>query len=271
MTVATARPVFAAAARGGEVEPTTGIVQALGVTRLDDETDAGRIARRLRQAPAASWGDLAGHVNEAWYPARLLAWVRCDECDAGMEVEAPTDREFSPELERPEVDFEAFEAFAARVERVAAPILARRREKTVELIVEPGPAACDDGGVVLLGSYDPPVPGDHGVIGHGPQVRLYHRGFYLEFRDQPFDLDAEIAETIEHELDHHEAWRRGDDPVDDDERAAIVDEERIRVGDTEAMRRASRAARGSVGEFLRRTWPLWLVAALVALAEAYAR
>ena len=81
----------------------------------------------------------------------------------------------------------------------------------------------------------------------------------------------EIVETLEHELDHHDAWRRGNDPVDDEERAAIVDEERIRVGDTEAMRRASRAARGSVGEFLRRTWPLWLVAALVALAEAYAR
>ncbi len=36
--------------------------------------------------------------------------------------------------------------------------------------------------------------------------------------DGPFDWDAELAETIEHELEHHMAYLVGDDPMDEEER-----------------------------------------------------
>jgi hypothetical protein len=133
----------------------------------------------------------------------------------------------------------------------------------VLLAVEEGPAACDDGGVTLLGSYVPGELEHPGAPARPPEVTLYYRTFRAVHDEEgPYDVAAEVAETVEHELDHHEAYLRGEDPVDEEERGEIAREARREVGETETLRRASRALRGEAGDFLYRTWPLWLLAAL---------
>lgn len=268
VTVDEARPLLEAPP-GGRV--TAAMVRAMGVVRLGPEGHPGRIARALQRCSDQAWGDLASWVDQAWYPPRLSAWVRCEPCGARSSFEAPASKEF-PADEAPQVDepFPSFADFSARVEAHARQVFRRSGLAGVGLFVEEGPAACDEGGAALLGSYDPPVHEDHGVIGQPPEVRLYYRTFRaMHDEDGPYDLDAEIIETLEHELDHHRSFLGGHDPQDDDERAEIVDETLGRLGETEALRQASRSARQGVGDFFARTWPLWLLCALVALLEAW--
>jgi hypothetical protein len=92
-------------------------------------------------------------------------------------------------------------------------------------------------------------------------IRLFYRTFRAVHRDEgPYDLDAEIRETIEHEVDHQTAHLAGHDPVDDEERALIERERERLVGRRELSRRARAGFAASFADFLRRTWPLWVLA-----------
>ena len=131
----------------------------------------------------------------------------------------------------------------------------------VELVVEGGTAAVDDGGEPLLGSYVPPHPGDLGAPTRPPTITLYFQTFRAMWReDGPYDWEAEVHETVEHELEHHVSFLRGDDPMDEEERDVIRREGLRIVGRHEAGRRALVGFGDSLGDFMRRTWPLWLLA-----------
>jgi hypothetical protein len=263
--VGRARPLHEAIGRG-PLTFTPAIVEAMGVESLGGEADAAAIARKLEGADDELVSALAGLFDEAHYPPRLRAPVRCGRCGALARVDAPALREFPADGEaaRPGEGFLSEAAFTELARRAAGQIFERRGVGGVELVIETGPAACDDGGVTLLGSY---VPGEPERVGEAaaraPEVTLYYRTFRALHDDEgPFDVEAEVVETVEHELDHHEAFLYGDDPVDEEERGEIAREARREVGETETLRRASKAVRTEAADFLYRTWPLWLLAAL---------
>lgn len=264
-TVDEARPLFAALARD-PFDVTPAVVRAMGVAALGKETDPGAIARALADCDDDAFGAVAAAFLDSHYPPRLGAFVFCDACGARNDVDAPADRELGG-LERPPREahaqadaFPSLDAFAARADAIAEPRLAALPGDPVKLVVEGGTPAVDDGGEPLLGSYVPPAPGDLAT------VTVYFRTFEAMWNDDgPYDWDAELEETIEHELEHHVYFLRGDDPMDDEERAAIGDEAVRIVGAREARRRAIQGLGASFGDFLRRTWPLWVIAA-VALA-----
>jgi hypothetical protein len=156
------------------------------------------------------------------------------------------------------------------VEAQARPIFRRLGASGVGLYIEGGPADCDEGGVALLGAYEPGEPEGHGIVARPPEVKIYYRTFramYLE--DGPYDLDDELRETLEHELEHHRAFLEGHDPMDEEERAEIARELGGRLGTTEVLRRTVTSTRQAASEFLWRTWPLWAIALAVALLEAW--
>lgn len=259
-------------ALGGEgFAVTPELVGAMGVESLGPEGDAGKIAEAIEAADDEALSAIFGLFDEAHYPPRLRAPVRCERCGALERVDAPSLREFpasgGPRARRGESEggFLSERAFAELAHRVAEPIFDRRMAQGVELSIEEGPADCDDGGVTLLGAYVPGEPERPGEApARAPEVTLYYRTFRAVHDDEgPYDVEAELVETIEHELDHHEAFLRGDDPVDDEERGEIAREARREVGETETLRRASKALRSEAGDFLYRTWPFWLVVAVV--------
>ena len=96
--------------------------------------------------------------------------------------------------------------------------------------------------------------------------------YYQTFRrmweeDGPYDLEAELHETIDHELEHHLHHLAGHDPLDEEERAEARGEIRKLYGDRRLARLAVREAAGDLGTFVRMTWPfLLLIAGGVALA-----
>ncbi len=243
------------------------VVEAMGIEALGGESEPGAVAEALEAADDETLAELAGLFDEAHYPPRLRAPLRCPRCGALERVDAPALREF-PALPgrragRGEGGFLSAPAFTELARSIGGPLLDRRGVGGVVLIIEPGPAACDDGGVTLLGSYVPGEPEGPGRPARPPEITLYYRTFRAQHDDEgPYDVGAEITDTLEHELDHHEAFLRGDDPVDEAERSEIAREARREVGETETLRRASRALRGEVGDFFYRTWPLWLIAAL---------
>jgi hypothetical protein len=272
----------------GEVEPlhraletyrlriTGEVVRAMGLVALGDETQPARIGRALARASDEALDVVFDLFDEAHYPPRLSAEARCPKCGASNPVEAPTLREFPAEPMRragrdalpPGFPDEA--AFEGMVVEEADAIYARLGVRNVGLEVVHGPADCDDGGVPLLGSYTPPEPEGAGLVAREPEVRVYYRTFRAMWADEPYDVRAEIAETIEHELEHHLAFLSGDDPEDEAERGQIAREARQRTGDTETLRQASRAARGELADFLYRTWPVWAVVAAATVAAALA-
>jgi hypothetical protein len=137
----------------------------------------------------------------------------------------------------------------------------------VALIVEGGVPACDDGGVPLLGSYVPPFAGSEQQPSQQGEVTLFYRTFRAEWQDGgPYDWRAEVRETLEHELEHHEGHLRGHDPMDEDERDEIAREVVRTVGKRALARRGTRALFSDWGEFLRRTWPLWIVLLIAVIA-----
>jgi hypothetical protein len=92
---------------------------------------------------------------------------------------------------------------------------------------------------------------------------LFYRTFRAEYRADPaFDLEAEIHETIDHEVTHHLHHLSGDDPLDDEERAEIAMEHARLVGRREVARRAARGFAGDIAGFLRVSWPLWIALAV---------
>ena len=250
------------------------VARAIGVVSLGAETQPVRIGRALGRASDEALDVVFDLFDEAHYPPRLTAEARCPKCGAVNAVEAPSLREFPAQRMRragrdvlpPGFPDEA--TFEGMVAEEAEVIYERLGVRNVGLEIVHGPADCDDGGVPLLGSYTPPEGEGTGFVARPPEVRLYYRTFVAMWADETYDVRGEIAETIEHELEHHLAFLSGDDPEDERERGQIAREARQRTGDTETLRQASRAARGELTDFLYRTWPVWAVVALATIVAA---
>jgi len=271
-TAGEARPLFAALA-APDLAFDAEVVRAMGVASLGAARDPAEIAELLGRCSDASFAD----VGDAWlathYSPRLFGLAACPSCGARNDVDAPYERELEPSDPRsagssdgapPTLDELDAEARAIFDEATHAP------GEPVVLVVEGGTPACDDGGEPLLGSYVPPVRGDERGPSMPATVTVYHRTFVAMWEeDGPYDWRAELEETIEHELEHHEGYLLGDDPMDDDERAAIAAEAVRLHGRKEIARQGARDVAADVGGFLRRTWPLWVIAVGLAIASVY--
>lgn len=252
------------------IELTPALVAALGVVAVGRERRASAIARALAAAPDATWDAVCDLWDDAHGHPRLIAAARCVACGARNDVPAPAERELSspagpgaaPRRGREARVFPEPDRFAALVRAQADAIFARRRVRGVDLIVDEGVPAVDDGGEPLLGCYTPPHTDDLDIP-RPPEIRLFLRTFRAEVEaDAAFDLEGEVRETIDHELEHHLNFLAGDDPLDDEERDAIVDERRRVVGRRESTRRGLRALGADLYGFLRVGWPLLLAGAI---------
>jgi hypothetical protein len=285
-TVAEARPLFVAAAQR-RLDVTGAVVRAMGIVALGAERDAGKIATALAECDDPAFLAVGDAYLATRYVLRLGCVVLCGECGARNDVDAPYERECggvsgsesegesgsesegesgSESEGESGSGFPGFERFAARAREIAGPMMARMED--VELVVEGGTPAVDDGGEPLLGSYVPSHPGDAvtGTPTQAPVVTVYYRTFRAMWDEEgPYDWDDELTETIEHELEHHVSFLRGDDPTDDEERAVIRDEAMRIVGKRESGRRALAGFGASWSDFLRRTWPIWVLALLALL------
>jgi hypothetical protein len=255
------------------------VVAAMGVVALGPERDPRRIADALGRCSDDAWGAIADLFLRAHYPARLASAARCPHCGARNDVDAPYDREFEPcplppprpasvatreEASNAEV-FPDFDAFAVHA-RDAFARIAGDRIGQVRLVVDRGVPACDDGGEPLLGAYVPPG-GDASAPVGAADVTLYYRTFGAVWNEEgAYDWAAEIDETLEHELEHHEGWRVGHDPMDDEERAEIAREHGVRVGRRASMRASTSALVRDIGHFLALSWPIWLIVAAATVA-----
>ncbi len=255
-------------------------VEAMGIVALGPEKDGERIGDALATCDDDAFASVGDVFLASHYPVRLGAAAFCGACGARNDVDAPYERELLPgaapsraavaEDEPPRKGgFPDLDAFAARARAIATPMLEGVHGEAVELVVEGGTPAVDDGGEPLLGSYVPPHPGDMTSPSRAPTVTVYHRTFRAMWDEEgPYDWEAELHETIEHEIEHHDYWLRGDDPMDEAERAAIRDEGLRLVGRREATRRALGGFGESVTDFTRRTWPLFVILA-IALAAMF--
>jgi hypothetical protein len=271
-TVEQARGLFAAAAKK-QLEVTTKVVSAMGIVALGTEREPEKIAAALAACDDAAFLAVGDAFVATHYVARLGGVVFCDECGARNDVDAPYAREMagggesgSGRESESGSGFPSFGEFARRAHEIAEPIIDGVPGEAVELVVEGGTPAVDDGGEPLLGSYVPPHPGDAGAPSRAPVVTVYYRTFRAMWdEDGAYDWDDELTETIEHELEHHIAFLRGHDPTDDEERDVIRDEAVRIVGRREAGRRAIEGFGASWTDFLRRTWPIWALMLLALL------
>lgn len=283
--VGQAMPLFRAL--GEDVfDVTADVVDAMGIVALGPLTDPVRIAAALSDCDDDAFAGVTDAFLDAHYAMRLGGIAFCPHCKARNDVDAPYEREFAPtsfagrrdrEHARDHEDVAGtrlprFDDFAAAAERIAAPLLAEIPGEKVELVVESGTPAVDDGGEPLLGSYVPPHPGDHGTPTRAPTVTIYYRTFRTaEEEEGQLDWEAELRETIEHEIEHHVFFLRGDDPMDAEERAEI-DREALRiVGRREAGRRVASGFAQSLRDFASRTWPLWVIALVALILSLLAR
>jgi hypothetical protein len=272
LTHGAAQPLHRAIAMG-PLRLDASLVRAMGIASLDGERDPSRIARALEEMSDERFAEVTDLFLAAHYPPRLVGIVRCTECGARNDVDAPYDREFEPSSREIEderfVDFETFERAAreAAVEIFRAAELdleacaeAEDLRKRLVFVIESGTPACDDGGEPLLGSYVPAQTGDLTMPVRPAEITVFYRTFQAMWvEDGAYDWKAELRETIEHELEHHFAYLEGDDPVDDAERMEIAQEAGRVLGRREVARQGVRALASDVAGFLRKTWLVWLV------------
>jgi len=271
-TVDDARPLFVAAA-AERLAVTPELVSAMGIVALGGEKDPTKIASALAECDDEAFLAVGDAFLATHYVLRLGCVVFCDECGARNDVDAPYERESGggeggagERIAANDAEFPSFDAFAARARELAQPMLDAVPGEPVQLVIEGGTPAVDDGGEPLLGSYVPPHPGDSGSPSQSPLVTVYYRTFLAMWNeDGAYDWEDELTETIEHELDHHISFLRGDDPTDDEERAVIREEAVRIVGRSEVTRRTLVGFGASWTDFLRRTWPLWVLAILALL------
>jgi hypothetical protein len=267
VTAAEAVPLHRALRRR-RIAITDRVVAAMGVVSLGPEKDPHRIAEALARCSDAAWTAIGDLFLRAHYAPRLASVAICPKCGARNDVDAPYEREFEPAPFEPQSNeelFPPFDAFAARAHEIFDSV-AGTRAGLVTLIVDSGVPACDDGGEPLLGSYVPPGGDPTAPVGVA-EVTVYHRTFEAMWNeDGHYDWVAELTETIEHELEHHDGWLVGHDPMDDEERAEIVREHQRVVGRRTAARQSVGALGADFRGFLARTWPIWLIVAVVSLA-----
>jgi hypothetical protein len=251
------------------------VVEALGIEALGPIRSPARIAEALHEAGPDAHALVFEAFLAAHYPLRLACDVICPACQARNTVDAPFVREVDLEAlprgahaEGAEhtptaTPLPSFEDFVARAHAMAARHLAALPGERVVLLIDDGTPAVDDGGAPLLGSYVPPPPADALVPMHPPTVTIYYRTFLrIEDEEGLFDWEDELRETIEHELEHHVYFLRGDDPMDAEERAEIEHEKIRIVGRREAERRTRRELVQSAAGFLLQAWPLLAIVAL---------
>lgn len=246
------------------------LIRALGLTALaDGDTILTKspiaIARALEALDDDTFDDAWEAIGRAydvqhWTP-RLLIPVACPKCAARNDVEAlPRVFDWSPpRAEASDEVFPDLDAFTTLAASITREIMGQRRYEGLEVLVHDDVPPCDDGGEPLLGSYTPEISG---VVQSSPFViALYYRTFRSMFDDEPYDVAAEIRETIEHELEHHQYFLDGHDPMDEEERRAIFAERRRIVGGSNATELAAGAGwlASDFGRFLRVSWPLWLI------------
>lgn len=261
------------------------LVRAIGLS-LGDVKSPLAIARALDALDDAAfqevWGAIAAAWDETHYSPRLLAPSPCPACGARHDVEVPARLVLDVEHEHagegagePEgAPFPSLAAFRARAAEIAREELAKAElldAEGLEIVVDEGVPPCDDGGEPLLGSYTPRVE-DGREVADAPtrapfEVALYYRTFASMHDEETYDVDAEIRETIAHELEHHQGFLAGDDPLDQEERAEIARERRRLYGERpiDELRAGAGWLVGDVARFFRATWPLWIVAAIATL------
>lgn len=273
VTLGEALPLFRALAREEPYAVTPTLLAAMGVRALGSLEQPVLLARVLRRAPDPVWSAIERAYLELNY-ARAIAPLPCPSCGAMHELELPWPRELDPDAAAPPAvasaaPFPSPQEFEALVERIAPDVYRARGVTNVSLRVEPGVPDTDIAGEPLLGSYEPRREVDGaGYTKIEFLVTLYYRTFRRMWEeDGPYDLEAEIRETIDHELEHHLHYLAGHDPKDAEERAAARRELRALYGERRLLRMAAREAASDVAAFLRATWPfLVLIAAGVALA-----
>lgn len=280
LTVGEARALWKTLAEQQERQRQHGISAAdrrrlsrhLGLRSIDGEAYGPRARKRLGELSDDGWDALLDLFEAAHYCPRIDAHIRCPHCEAENVYRAPLLREF-PEIVddrlappwRDEVPgFPSPDAFLASMHQIGKKLYDQANVRSVPLFLELDVPHVDDGGQPLLGSYTPPP--DDGLDGIGAlaagEIRLYYRTFKRQWADLgPYDVDAEIHETIEHELAHHLAFLRGYDETDEEERAEIV-RERERVMGKGALARQAKAEQAA---HRAGSWTLWLIVALLAL------
>ncbi|MBX3246425.1 MAG: metallopeptidase family protein [Myxococcales bacterium] len=300
VTIRQARPLFRFAA--SPRLPLDGrVVRALGVGALHTERRRIRspeaIARVLARDPDERlFAIVEALYAELNYPPRLRLPCFCARCGAIHELPTPSSREVhddpslleelraegaalalaAPENDEDEDDapipatFPSLEQFVERAMTLRDEVYAARRVANIELVVDDGVPPVDDGGEPLMGSYEPLYEGD--VAGY-TEVRfvitLYYRTFASMFEEAPYDVDAEIRDTIDHEVEHHLYHLAGHDPMDEEERReARRDLERTFGRQTvrHAERRALASELREMGRFF--LWGLLICAALLGGALA---
>ena len=251
------------------VTPEVGL--AMGVESLGETRDPRKIARRLQRCDDRAFGEITNLFLRAHYPLRLFSLVICQHCGTRNDVDAPYDREFPLYEDAPRnasSSFPSFDEFDAMCRKIGEELIARGPPPAPVLVVEGGVPDCDDGGEPLMGSYLPSHEGDARSPANPGTITVYYRTFASMWKDDgAYDVEAEVFETIEHELEHHGANLVGHDPKDEEERDEIAREARRVVGKKALARAATSALASDVGEFWKRTWPVWVLA-LIAVAIA---
>jgi len=250
---------------------TPDVVTAMGIVSLGETQDSRKIARQLQRCDDRAFGEITNLFLRAHYPLRLFSLVICEHCGTRNDVDAPYDREFSPyedALLKASGAFPSFDEFDATCREIGEELIAEAPPPKPLLVVEGGVPDTDDGGEPLMGSYVPGHEGDARSPANPGTITVYYRTFASMWNDDgSYDVEGEIHETIEHELEHHVAHLVGHDPKDEEERDEIAREARRVVGKKALARAATNAFASDVGEFWKRTWPVWVIA-LIAVAIA---
>jgi hypothetical protein len=243
-------------------------VAAMGIESLGPERDPRLIASALERCSEEAWSAIGELFLSAHYSPRLSTIALCPKCGARNDVDAPYEREFEPLSGAVQSNAQLFTEFDAFDERARAffESLARDQATHLALVVDGGVPACDDGGEPLLGAYVPPGGDPSAPVGVA-EITVYYRSFRATWEeDGPYDWQAELKETIRHELEHHAGWRTGQDAMDDEERGEIAREHAVLVGRRQTARASVFALGVDIGGFVARTWPIWLIVVVWMLA-----
>ena len=275
VTAAQALPLWRELAAAQDPPPPLGeeVVCGLGIRSLGKISDPVRIAARLDDAPEETWAIIETAFLALNYSPQAYFPRVCTRCGTVHDAEAPSAREFvpdpaaeraiwgddDPEAESAEEPFPDLEAFEALAERLREEIYRERGVRNVAFVVDPGVPAVDGSGEPLLGSYLPVAEMDAaGYTDHRFAITLYYETFARSHRDDPYDVEAEVAETIDHEVQHHLYHLAGHDPMDEAEREEALGDLKRTFGE-----RTVRRAR--IADVLVETRRLGIFVLLVAL------